>query len=219
MGSIRLSAYRSATWLLAATILIVGAAPANAQADPVLDDGAKADIARIERYLNELTTLDSRFVQFSAQGIAEGRIVLSRPGNMRIEYEDPVPVLLVASGYLLMYHDRDLIQTTYLPVSETPAGFLLDEKIQLSGDITVTDFERGPASLRLTVIETDAPESGSVTLAFEDAPLRLIKWHVQDAQGNDVDVALLEPEFGTEVDGDLFSLIDPALEYTDEGLE
>ena len=219
MGSIRSSAYRSATWLLAATILIVGAAPANAQADPVLDDGAKADIARIERYLNELTTLDSRFVQFSAQGIAEGRIVLSRPGNMRIEYEDPVPVLLVASGYLLMYHDRDLIQTTYLPVSETPAGFLLDEKIQLSGDITVTDFERGPASLRLTVIETDAPESGSVTLAFEDAPLRLIKWHVQDAQGNDVDVALLEPEFGTEVDGDLFSLIDPALEYTDEGLE
>jgi outer membrane lipoprotein-sorting protein len=219
MGSIRLSAYRSATWLLAATFLIVGAAPANAQADPVLDDGAKADIARIERYLNELTTLDSRFVQFSAQGIAEGRIVLSRPGNMRIEYEDPVPVLLVASGYLLMYHDRDLIQTTYLPVSETPAGFLLDEKIQLSGDITVTDFERGPASLRLTVIETDAPESGSVTLAFEDAPLRLIKWHVQDAQGNDVDVALLEPEFGTEVDGDLFSLIDPALEYTDEGLE
>ena len=219
MGSIRLSAYRSATWLLAATILIVGAAPANAQADPVLDDGAKADIARIERYLNELTTLDSRFVQFSEQGIAEGRIVLSRPGNMRIEYEDPVPVLLVASGYLLMYHDRDLIQTTYLPVSETPAGFLLDEKIQLSGDITVTDFERGPASLRLTVIETDAPESGSVTLAFEDAPLRLIKWHVQDAQGNDVDVALLEPEFGTEVDGDLFSLIDPALEYTDEGLE
>jgi outer membrane lipoprotein-sorting protein len=219
MGSIRLSAYRSATWLLAATILIVGAAPANAQADPVLDDGAKADIARIERYLNELTTLDSRFVQFSAQGIAEGRIVLSRPGNMRIEYEDPVPVLLVASGYLLMYHDRDLIQTTYLPVSETPAGFLLDEKIQLSGDITVTDFERGPASLRLTIIETDAPESGSVTLAFEDAPLRLIKWHVQDAQGNDVDVALLEPEFGTEVDGDLFSLIDPALEYTDEGLE
>lgn len=219
MGSIRSSAYRSATWLLAATILIVGAAPANAQADPVLDDGAKADIARIERYLNELTTLDSRFVQFSEQGIAEGRIVLSRPGNMRIEYEDPVPVLLVASGYLLMYHDRDLIQTTYLPVSETPAGFLLDEKIQLSGDITVTDFERGPASLRLTVIETDAPESGSVTLAFEDAPLRLIKWHVQDAQGNDVDVALLEPEFGTEVDGDLFSLIDPALEYTDEGLE
>ena len=219
MDELRTSARRSAIWLLAVVILVASTPPATAQPAPILDAAATADVARIERYLNELTTLDSRFVQFSAQGIAEGRIVLSRPGDMRIEYEPPVPVLMVASGYLMMYHDRDLIQTTYLPVSETPAGFLLDEKIQLSGDITVTDFERGPASLRLTVIETDAPESGSVTLAFEDAPLRLIKWHVQDAQGNDVDVALLEPEFGTEVDGDLFSLIDPALEYTDEGLE
>ncbi len=219
MGSIRISANRSAKWLLAMTILVTGATLANAQPAAILDEAAKGDIARIERYLNELTTLDSRFVQFSAQGIAEGRIVLSRPGNMRIEYEDPVPVLLVASGYLLMYHDRDLIQTTYLPVSETPAGLLLDEKIQLSGDVTITGFERGPASLRLTIIETEAPDSGSVTLAFEDAPLRLIKWQVKDAQGNDVDVALLEPTYGVEVDGDLFSLVDPALNYTVEGLE
>ena len=219
MGSIRISANRSAKWLLAMTILVTGATLANAQPAAILDEAAKGDIARIERYLNELTTLDSRFVQFSAQGIAEGRIVLSRPGNMRIEYEDPVPVLLVASGYLLVYHDRDLIQTTYLPVSETPAGLLLDEKIQLSGDVTITGFERGPASLRLTIIETEAPDSGSVTLAFEDAPLRLIKWQVKDAQGNDVDVALLEPTYGVEVDGDLFSLVDPALNYTVEGLE
>lgn len=219
MDSIRPYVIRSTTWLLAATFLIIGAAAASAQSAADLDDAAKADIARIERYLNELTTLDSRFVQFSAQGIAEGRIVMSRPGNMRIEYEDPVPVLLVASGYLLMYHDRELIQTTYLPSSETPVGLLLDENIQLSGDITITEFERGPASIRLTVIETDEPDSGWVTLAFEDAPLRLIKWQVQDAQGNNVDVALLEPTFGGEVDGDLFSLVDPALGYTDEGLE
>jgi outer membrane lipoprotein-sorting protein len=219
MESIRISANRGAKWLLATVILVAGATLADAQPAAVLDDAAKADIARIERYLNELTTLDSRFVQFSAQGIAEGRFVLSRPGNMRIEYEDPVPVLMVASGYLLMYHDRDLIQTTYLPVSETPAGLLLDEQIQLSGDVTITGFERGPATLRLTVIETEAPDAGSVTLAFEDAPLRLIKWQVKDAQGNDVDVALQEPTFGVEVDGGLFSLVDPALEYTDEGLE
>ncbi len=219
MGSIRHCARRGAVWLLATAVLIAGATLANAQTAPVLDEAAQADVLRIERYLNELTTLDSRFVQFSTQGIAEGRIVLSRPGNMRIEYEDPVPVLLVASGFLLMYHDRDLIQTTYLPVSETPASLLLEENIKLSGDVTITGFERGPASIRLTVTETDSPDAGSVTLAFEDAPLRLIKWQIQDAQGNDVDVALLEPEFGTEIDGDLFSLIDPTLEYPDEGLE
>jgi len=210
------SARQSAKWLLAIAIVLAGVGQTSAQPAPILDEAAKADVARIERYLNELTTLDSRFVQFSAQGIAEGRIILSRPGDMRIEYEPPVPLLMVASGFLLMYHDRDLIQTSYLPVSETPAAFLLEEKIELSGDVTITGFERGPASLRLTIIETEAADAGSITLTFEDSPLRLVKWQVTDAQGNDVDVALVEPKFGIEVDEDLFSLIDPALDYPSE---
>ncbi len=206
-------------WLLAIAFVAAGILPASAQPAPNLDAAALADVERVELYLNELTTIDSRFVQFSAQGIAEGRIILSRPGNMRIEYDPPVPVLMVASGFLFMFHDRDLLQTSYLPVSATPVAFLLEEKIELSGDVTITRFERGPASLRLTLIETGAEDAGSLTLTFEDAPLRLVKWQVTDAQGNDVDVALLEPKFGVEVDEDLFSLVDPALEYQDEGIQ
>ena len=216
MDRIRLLARRGVTWLCAAGILLAGVAASNAQPAVVLDDAAKADVARIERYMNELTTLDSRFVQFSGQGIAEGRIVLSRPGDMRIEYEPPVPVLMVASGVILMFHDRDLLQTSYLPVSETPASFLLADKIELSNGVTIAGFEHGPASIRLTIIQTDSPDSGSVSLTFEDAPLRLVKWQVKDAQGNDVDVALLEPKFGVEVDTGLFSLVDPALNYPKE---
>jgi outer membrane lipoprotein-sorting protein len=219
MKTIHTAVHQSALSLLATAILFAGTVQTSAQPAPILDGAALADLARIERYLNELTTLDSRFVQFSTQGIAKGRIVLSRPGDMRIEYEPPVPLLVVASGFLLMYHDRDLIQTSYLPVSETPASFLLAEKIELSGDVTITGFERGAASLRLTIIETEAADAGSVTLAFEDAPLRLVKWQVTDAQGNKVDVALLEPKFGVEVDEDLFSLIDPALENPDESVQ
>lgn len=202
---------------IAAALTFGGAA--QSQPTPVLDAAAKADVARIEHYLNGITTLDSRFVQFSAQGIAEGHLVLSRPGDMRIEYEPPVPVLMVASGFLLMYNDRELHQTSYLPVSETPAAFLLKDKIKLTGDVSITKFERGPASIRVTVTETKSPDSGSVTLAFEDAPLRLIKWQVRDAQGNEVDVALLNPKFGVKVDSDLFSLADPELYNSDTSLQ
>ena len=224
MDMVRPKMRNGANWLLAATISLAvlafaGTPPGYAQPAPILDAAAKADVARIESYLNELTTIDSRFVQFSGQGIAEGRIILSRPGDMRIEYEPPVPVLMVASGFLLMYHDRDLGQTSYYPVSETPAAFLLDENIKLSGDVTITSFERSPSAIRLTITETEAPDSGSVTLAFEDAPLRLVKWQVKDAQGNEVDVALLEPKFGVEVDSDLFKLLDPALDEPDETRE
>jgi len=206
-----------ATLLVAALIAAMGSpymggAAAAAEAVPAELSGADlADLARIETYLNELTTMESRFLQFSQEGVAEGRIMLDRPGRLRIEYAPPVPLLMIASGRLLMYHDTQLKQTTFLPVSETPAALLIDENIKLSGDVTVTAFERAPRAFRVTLEQTDSPDTGSVTLMFEDAPMRLAKWRVIDAQGTAIDVSLLEPRFGVEFKnaGDLFSTIDP----------
>lgn len=202
---------RYAAVLLATLLALL---PAGAAADAVpaeLSEADRADLARIEAYLNDLTTMESRFLQFSPNGVAEGRIMLDRPGRLRIEYAPPVPVLMVASSLLLMYHDTELKQTTFLPVSETPAALLIDEEIRLSGDVTVTAFERAPKAFRITLVETDAPDTGSVTLMFQDAPLRLAKWRVIDAQGTAIDVALLEPRFGVAFKnaGELFSTVDP----------
>jgi outer membrane lipoprotein-sorting protein len=200
------------TLAVSAALLLAAAMPAAAEAVPAaLSEADRADLARIETYLNGLTTMDSRFIQFSEQGVAEGRILLERPGHLRIEYAPPVPILLVASDLLLMYHDTELRQTTFLPVGTTPAGILIDENLALDGDLTVTAFDRAPGALRVTVVETDAPDAGEVTLMFEDAPLRLAKWQVIDAQGALVEVALVEPRFGVEIENanELFSTVDP----------
>lgn len=197
----------------ACALLVLTALPAAAEVVPArLTDTDRADLARIEGYLNKLTTMESRFLQFSDEGVAEGRIYLDRPEHLRIEYAPPVPVLMVASDLILMFHDTELQQTTFLPVSETPAGFLLDDDIKLSGDLTVTEFLRGAQSFRVTLVETNSPDSGSVTLTFEDKPLRLAKWRVIDAQGAAVEVSLLDPRFGVKFDnpGELFSTVAPA---------
>lgn len=198
---------------LAALLAAPMTAPAQAQdaVPATLSAADRDDVARIEAYLNQLSTMESRFLQFSEDGVAEGRILLDRPGHMRIEYAPPVPVLMVASSRLLMYHDTQLKQTTFLPVSETPAALLIDDRIALSGDVTITAFERAPKAFRVTLVQTDSPASGSVTLMFEDAPLRLAKWRVIDAQGTAVEVALLEPRFGVAFENadELFSTVDP----------
>jgi outer membrane lipoprotein-sorting protein len=200
-----LSVLLAALWAPLGNAAAAEAVPAN------LSEADRADLARIEAYLNDLTTMESRFLQFSEEGVAEGRIMLDRPGHLRIEYAPPVPVLMIASSRLLMYHDTQLKQTTFLPVSETPAALLIDDDIMFSGDVTVTAFERTPKAFRITLERTDAPDTGSVTLMFEDAPMRLAKWQVIDAQGTAIDVSLLEPRFGVEFKnaGDLFSTIDP----------
>jgi outer membrane lipoprotein-sorting protein len=201
------------TWALSGALLIAAlSAPALAEAVPAkLSDADRADLARIETYLNTLTTMESRFLQFSDEGVAEGRIYLDRPDHLRIEYTPPTPVLMVASDIIVMFHDTALKQTTFLPVSETPAGFLLEKRIELGGDLTVTDFERSAQTFMVTLVQTDAPASGSVSLIFEDNPMRLAKWRLIDAQGAWVEVALMEPRFDVSFpnSSELFSTVDP----------
>lgn len=201
-----------------AAFLVIGlaAAPATLTAaatvtPATLDAAARSDLARIETYLNELTTLDSQFVQLSQDGFVEGRLRLSRPGDMRIDYKEPVPVEIVASGLMVMYYDRELGQTTFLPVSETPAYFLLRDRIDLTDGLTVTDFAREASAIRVTMVESANPDAGQITVVFEDKPLRLVKWRVIDATGNVIDVALVDPHFGVTFDNasDLFSTVDP----------
>jgi outer membrane lipoprotein-sorting protein len=200
--------------LSGALLSVVFLTPLAHAADPIpanLNPADQADLTRIETYLNELGTMESRFLQFSEQGVAKGRIFLDRPDHLRIEYSPPVPVLMIASDLVLMFHDTELGQTTYLPVGQTPAGFLLEDKIELSGDVTVTEFERSAQAFRITLVQTEAPDSGTVTLMFEDNPMRLAKWRVIDAQGARVEIALLEPRFGVSFKNprELFSTVDP----------
>lgn len=184
-------------------------APAPAGKQAVLTDQDHADIARIEAYLNGLRTLTARFVQVAEQGgVAEGRIYLQRPGRLRLEYADPVPLLVLAARGQIIQHDRQLKQTTYLPLSSTPASILLRETVALSGSVTVTGVERGTNSVRVTIVQTDDPRAGRLTLAFAERPLQLTNWVVVDGQGATTRVALSEILNGVPIPAQLFEFRD-----------
>jgi outer membrane lipoprotein-sorting protein len=82
------------------------AAPPRAAA---LNPDQKADVDRVQSYLNGIRTLASRFQQYSGEGNhATGQLWLERPGRMRFEYDPPVPLLLVANGKNIFYYDKEL---------------------------------------------------------------------------------------------------------------
>ncbi len=72
-------------------------APQPAAAAPTEAD--RADIARVEEYLNSIRTLRARFIQLTQTGgRSQGTFYLSRPGRLRLEYDPPVPTILIANG-------------------------------------------------------------------------------------------------------------------------
>jgi outer membrane lipoprotein-sorting protein len=178
---------------------------------PTLGEQDRADIARVEAYLNGLRTLTARFVQISEQGgVAEGRIYLQRPGRLRLEYADPVPLLVVAARGQIIQHDKELKQTTYLPLSSTPAAILLRETVALSGGVTVTAVERSAGALRVSIVQTDDPRAGRLTLVFAERPLQLTNWVVVDGQGATTRVALSEIQNGVPIPAQLFEFREEA---------
>lgn len=195
--------FRSWVLLVVLAVLVTGARPAAALE---LDSAAKADIARIEDYLNRLDTLQARFLQFSSNGdYAGGQIFIWRPGRMRIEYDPPVPVLIVVDGTWLIYHDRKLEQVSHVLLSSTLAGILVADDISLlSEELEVTGFENSANVLRVTLVKAEDPLEGSLTLVFSDNPLVLKKWHITDAQGITTTVSLLDTQFGLPLNPELF---------------
>ncbi len=170
----------------------------------------RADIARVETYLNSIRTLHSRFLQVAPSGAtSEGQAWLERPGRMRFQYDPPSPFLLVGGHGLLVFNDSQLKQTSNIPLGQTPLGILLQDNLRLSGAVTVSRVVRLPGQLQVTLYRTASPQDGSLTLIFADNPLALRSWVTTDAQRQETRVTLYNAQLGGSFDQKLFEFIDP----------
>jgi outer membrane lipoprotein-sorting protein len=193
--------------ILCLAALLVLAAPAAAAP---LNEADRADLARAEAYLNDMKTISGKFVQVAPDGsLSEGRMWLSRPGRLRFEYAPPTPILVVADGIFIVYHDMELGQVDRVPIDATPLSVLLSEKVKLSDEVTVRAVQRGPGTLRIALYATKRPEDGEIVLVFGDKPLQLRQWQIVDARGGTTTVTLSQLEFNQPLVNRLFVFTDP----------
>jgi outer membrane lipoprotein-sorting protein len=165
----------------------------------------KADIRRIEAYLNGITTMQAKFQQYTAaEGLSFGMIYVRRPGFMRVQYDPPRQDILVADSIAISYYDAELNQLNQAPLKLSPLWFLLRDDVKLGGDVTVTSFQRGPNAFQIGMVETDEPDAGTVTLTLGDNPLELQQWTIVDQKGQEVRVGLYDAQFGMKLDNALF---------------
>ena len=132
---------------------------------------------------------------------------------MRFQYDPPAPFLLIAAHGVLTFNDSALQQTSNIGLGRTPLGILLADHVVLSGSVTVTSVQRLPGQLQLTLVRTNSPGDGSLTLIFSDPPLALRQWTVVDAQQRETHVTLNNVQLGGTFDPQLFEQIStPAAE-------
>jgi len=188
--------------------LLIPALPALA---PAQMSGADArDLTRISNYLNGVTTLEGNFVQIGHDGeLSEGQFYLRRPGRIRFEYKPPNPALVIADGVWVGVYDTRLNTLDRIPLGSTPLDILLKKRVDLRGDGAIRSIERSPGLMRVTAIDPDSPDQGSITMVFAENPLELRQWIVVDPQGLTTTVVLSEMRSNVELDPNLFFIEDP----------
>lgn len=187
--------------LFALLITVVFTSPSFAA-----DAADAAALKKAEAYLNSVTTLKSRFVQVNPDGgNYDGDLYISRPGRMRLVYDPPTPMLMVADGKFLIYVDTQMNDASHLDLNDTPAGLILKENLSFSDpSVELIDVKRGPGTLEITAAMAKDPSAGKLTLVFSDKPFELKQWRVLDAQNKEVTVSLFNAQAGVTLDRDLF---------------
>jgi len=187
----------------------IALAGAMGSAVPAQDTSAR-DLARITNYLNGITTLEGNFIQVGPDGeLSEGVFYLRRPGRLRFEYEPPNPALIIADGTWVGVYDKRLKTLDRIPIGSTPLDILLSKRVDLRDAGAVQKIENQGGLMRVTAIDPDAPDQGSITMVFADNPLELRQWIVIDPQGLTTTVALSDIRSNVELDAKLFFIEDP----------
>jgi outer membrane lipoprotein-sorting protein len=167
------------------------------------------DLGRVENYLNSIRTLKSNFIQTASTGEREtGVLFLNRPGRIRVQYDPPSPILLVANGAFIIYIDKNLEQISHIPIAETPLRALIDKDVNLLSWYSIKNIKRGPGTLRVTLAKKNGIGSSSVRLLFSDKPFQLRQWVIRDQQGIDVRISLLDMKRGMKFNPNIFE-VDP----------
>src|SRR6185503_3854766 len=66
----------------------------------------RAEVARVESYVNSITTFKADFVQIAPNGAtARGTLWISRPGRLRVEYRPPAKLRIFATPQWLIVED------------------------------------------------------------------------------------------------------------------
>ncbi len=197
--------------LLGLSALVLAPAAYAQQAAPaVLDGAARAEgLALANRSLNAVQRLQGRFVQQSPGGVrATGMFYLQRPGRLRLQYDPPATLLIVADGNVVSMRDTELRTTERTPIRSTPLNIILGQTINLERDARVLRVSRAGPWLLITARDRAGQTDGQITLQFFGPNAELRSWDVIDATGARTRISLSEITQPASFDRTLFRLED-----------
>jgi outer membrane lipoprotein-sorting protein len=193
---------------LAAPLAAAALAPAAVSAQTA------SPLDQVSAHLKAVGTMTAAFTQSGRGGqTLNGQLTLKRPGKVRFQYGQGVPMLIVGDGKSLTMIDYQVKQVSRWPIGNSPLSVLLDPNKNLAKIAKVLPSSDDRVVM-LQARDPARPEFGTITLAFarvSSAPagLMLQGWTTVDAQKNRSTVKLSNQRFNVPVAETAFRYVDP----------
>lgn len=165
-------------------------------------------IKKIEDYLNKLNNISSNFIQINSDGLkVKGKLFLSKPGKLRIEYEKKENPLIIADGKWLHYFDMELNEIQSVTIEKSPAWILLKKKVNLKKDFKIETLNKKNNKTFITLSGKDLENIKTIKLIFLNKPLTLKGWMIIDSNEIQTTVSLLKIKKINKFNSKTFQLI------------
>ena len=156
------------------------------------------NIKKIFSYLENFSTLKSDFVQINNNGsILTGKILLSRPGKIRIEYNEN-PLVVISDGKKVATVNKKLKNVTFYSLNDIPIKMLLYNDFELE-KVKILNYREKDNNLFLNLTEKKFAEEGFVEIIFEKNPFQMKKWTVISNDQSKTEILLNNLEFNSKI--------------------
>jgi outer membrane lipoprotein-sorting protein len=168
----------------------------------------RAIVDRVNGYLSGMQTLSGKFIQIGPDGgRTQGDFVISKPGRVRFEYDDPSPIELIADGSSVVVRDRRLATQDVYPLSQTPLRFLLSDRVDLAKDTHLVAVYADDVFVTVVAEEKSGIVGTSrLMIMFSAKDMQLKQWTVTDPQGYDTTVAVYNLDTSKRPDPAMFKI-------------
>lgn len=172
-------------------------------------------IDKIENFFRNLKTIQGNFVQFSEinEGMSEGKFYIKKPQKIRFEYTNPNNILIVSSGDLVNYYDRDLNEITIIPISKTPIPLLFNSNFGLDANksnlINLVINPDGTKKILLKMIIEELEYF--VEYTFDNQITKIMEISVYDESKQKTTLSLSHTLINNEINDSIFIFKNPRL--------
>jgi len=138
----------------------------------------KISLKKIDKYINELTTIKANFEQINSDGsIDKGMLYIRKPGKMRLEYEHPSNAMVIAgAGSVTIFDGKTQNDPIQFPLKHTPLKLLLNENVNLVENNMIIEHSVNGKNNHIVVQDPKKLSQGKIEIVFSSNPFDLLGW-------------------------------------------